>query len=314
VTIDKVEPLEGFCVRLTFTDGSVKDVDLSPYLNGPVFKPLRENLELFRRVQIDEELGTIVWENGADICPDVLYYGRTPEAMTLFAVACAGMFPLLHLGRPWLFYWLLPYPNTMGLWPQFRSPLVWDVFAVSTYATVSLLFWYVGLIPDLATLRERTFNRFARAIYGMLAMGWRGSAMHWHRYETAYSLLAGLATPLVVSVHSVVSFDFAVGIVPGWHSTIFPPLFRRRCDLFRFRDGHDPRHPTPRCLWVGRLHHDATPQEHGENSPGDELDCHLRIYDGNVHGMVQRESVRILHDFEPNARALCPLLLGAHPV
>jgi len=150
---------------------------------------------------------------------------RFAEAMTLFAVACAGMFPVLHLGRPWLAYWLFPYPNTMGLWPQFRSPLIWDVFAVSTYATVSALFWYVGLIPDLATLRDRSKKRIAQIIYGFGAMGWRGSAAHWHNYETAYLLLAGLATPLVVSVHTVVSFDFAIGIVPGWHATIFPPYF-----------------------------------------------------------------------------------------
>jgi molybdopterin-containing oxidoreductase family membrane subunit len=150
---------------------------------------------------------------------------RFAEAMTLFAVACAGLFPLLHMGRPWFFYWLIPYPNTMNLWPQFRSPLVWDVFAVSTYALISLLFWYVGLIPDLATLRDRAQNRLARIIYGILAMGWRGSARHWHRYETAYLILAGIATPLVVSVHTVVSTDFAVGIVPGWHTTIFPPYF-----------------------------------------------------------------------------------------
>src|SRR5213592_210801 len=150
---------------------------------------------------------------------------RFAEAMTLFAVACAGIFPLFHTGRPWLAYWLFPYPNTMSVWPQFRSPLIWDVFAVSTYATVSLLFWFVGLIPDLATLRDRARNRVAKVLYGILAMGWRGSAMHWHRYETAYLLLAGLATPLVVSVHTVVSFDFAVGVVPGWHSTIFPPYF-----------------------------------------------------------------------------------------
>jgi Ni/Fe-hydrogenase subunit HybB-like protein len=150
---------------------------------------------------------------------------RFAEAMTLFAVACAGLFPLLHLGRPWFFYWLFPYPSTMGIQPQFRSPLVWDVFAVSTYFTVSLLFWFLGLIPDLATLRDRARNRVPRFIYGMLAMGWRGSAMHWHRYEMAYLLLAGLATPLVVSVHTVVSFDFAVALVPGWHSTIFPPYF-----------------------------------------------------------------------------------------
>src|SRR5438552_7546885 len=150
---------------------------------------------------------------------------RFAEAMTLFAVACAGMFPLLHLGRPWIFYWLFPYPDTMGTWPQFRSPLVWDVFAVSTYATVSVMFWFVGLIPDLATLRDRARNRFAQIAYGVLAMGWRGSAVHWPPYEMASLLLAGLATPLVVSVHTVVSFDFTIAIVPGWHSTIFPPYY-----------------------------------------------------------------------------------------
>jgi molybdopterin-containing oxidoreductase family membrane subunit len=150
---------------------------------------------------------------------------RFAEAMTLFAVSCAGVFPLIHVGRPWLAYWLFPYPNTMALWPQFRSPLLWDVFAVSTYANVSALFWFVGLIPDLATLRDRTENKIGQFIYGMLAMGWRGSARHWHRYETAYLLLAGLATPLVVSVHTIVSWDFAVSIVPGWHTTIFPPYF-----------------------------------------------------------------------------------------
>jgi molybdopterin-containing oxidoreductase family membrane subunit len=150
---------------------------------------------------------------------------RFAEAMTLFAVACACIFPLIHVGRPWLAYWLLPYPNTMGLWPQFRSPLVWDVFAVSTYATVSALFWYVGLIPDLATLRDRSRRKWKKLLYGFGAMGWRGSAVHWHNYEVAYLLLAGLATPLVVSVHTVVSFDFAVGQIPGWHATIFPPYF-----------------------------------------------------------------------------------------
>jgi Ni/Fe-hydrogenase subunit HybB-like protein len=150
---------------------------------------------------------------------------RFAEAMTIFAVMCAGMFPLLHMGRPWLFFYLMPYPNPMWLWPQFRSPLVWDVFAVSTYFTVSLLFWFVGLIPDLAALRDRATGRTAKIIYGMLSMGWRGSAVHWTRYETASLLLAGLATPLVVSVHTVVSFDFAIGIIPGWHTTIFPPYF-----------------------------------------------------------------------------------------
>ncbi len=149
---------------------------------------------------------------------------RFAEAMTLFAVANAGLFPILHLGRPWMFYYILPYPNTMGLWPQFRSPLTWDVFAISTYALVSLLFWYVGAVPDLATVRDRA-SGFKARVYGFFALGWRGSARHWHRYQTAYLLLAGLATPLVVSVHSIVGLDFAVALVPGWHSTIFPPYF-----------------------------------------------------------------------------------------
>jgi Ni/Fe-hydrogenase subunit HybB-like protein len=151
---------------------------------------------------------------------------RFAEAMTLFAVACAAIYPIAHTGRPWLaIYWLFPYPNTMNLWPNFRSPLIWDVFAVSTYATVSFMFWFVGLIPDLATLRDRAKSKPWKILYGMLAMGWRGSARHWHNYDTAYLLLAGLATPLVVSVHTVVSFDFAIAIVPGWHATIFPPYF-----------------------------------------------------------------------------------------
>jgi Ni/Fe-hydrogenase subunit HybB-like protein len=150
---------------------------------------------------------------------------RFAEAMTLFAVANAGLFPLLHTGRPWMAYYMFPYPSTMYLWPQFRSPLIWDVFAVSTYGTVSLLFWFVGLIPDLATLRDRALTKPLQIIYGMLAMGWRGSARHWHRYQSAYLLLAGLATPLVLSVHTVVSFDFAIAIVPGWHTAIFPPYF-----------------------------------------------------------------------------------------
>lgn len=150
---------------------------------------------------------------------------RFAEAMTLFAVACAGMFPILHLGRPWLFYWLLPYPNSMWMWPQPRSPLEWDVFAVSTYATVSLVFWYVGLIPDVASMRDTAPEPWMRRIYGLMAFGWRGSAIHWHRYQKAYLLLAGLATPLVLSVHTIVSFDFAVSQLPGWHTTIFPPYF-----------------------------------------------------------------------------------------
>lgn len=151
---------------------------------------------------------------------------RSAEGMTIFAVMCAGMFPLLHTGRPWLAaYWLFPYPNSMDIWPQFRSPLIWDVFAVSTYLTVSLLFWLLGLVPDFATFRDRAKHTVTQKIFGMLSMGWRGSAIHWERYEMASLMLAGLSTPLVLSVHSVVSFDFAVSIIPGWHTTIFPPYF-----------------------------------------------------------------------------------------
>jgi molybdopterin-containing oxidoreductase family membrane subunit len=150
---------------------------------------------------------------------------RFAEAMTIFAVMCAGLFPGIHIGRVWLAYWLLPYPNQMGMWPNFLSPLLWDVFAVGTYATVSLLFWYLGMVPDLATLRDRATSRWRFYLYGLLSLGWRGSQRHWHVYEKAYLLLAALATPLVLSVHSVVSFDFAVSQLPGWHTTIFPPYF-----------------------------------------------------------------------------------------
>jgi Ni/Fe-hydrogenase subunit HybB-like protein len=150
---------------------------------------------------------------------------RFSEAMTIFAVICALVFPGIHLGRIWVSYWLAPYPNQMSVWPNFRSPLLWDVFAVSTYFTVSLLFWYLGMIPDLATLRDRATTKLRYYLYGTFALGWRGSARQWHVYERAYLLLAGLSTPLVVSVHSVVSTDFAVAQLPGWHSTIFPPYF-----------------------------------------------------------------------------------------
>ena len=150
---------------------------------------------------------------------------RAAEAMTIFAVVCAGLFPGIHIGRVWFAYWLFPLPNTMLLWPQFRSPLLWDVFAVSTYATVSLLFWYMGMIPDLATFRDRATSRVRQIFYGVLSLGWTGSARNWSRYEKAYLLLAALATPLVLSVHTIVSFDFAVSQLPGWHTTIFPPYF-----------------------------------------------------------------------------------------
>jgi molybdopterin-containing oxidoreductase family membrane subunit len=150
---------------------------------------------------------------------------RFSEAMTIFAVMCAGLFPLLHTGRPWFAYFMFPYPSTLEMWPQFKSPLIWDVFAVSTYFTVSLLFWYLGLIPDLASLRDASKSPLQRKIYGLFALGWRGSGRHWHNYKVGYLLLAGLSTPLVVSVHTIVSFDFAVSVLPGWHATIFPPYF-----------------------------------------------------------------------------------------
>jgi Ni/Fe-hydrogenase subunit HybB-like protein len=150
---------------------------------------------------------------------------RFAEAMTIFAVICAAMFPVIHVGRPWLGYWLLPLPLTMTVWPQFRSPLMWDTFAVSTYATISVVFWYLGMVPDLATMRDRAQSRMAQYFYGILSLGWRGSVRHWMRYETASLLLSGLATPLVLSVHTVISFDFAVAVLPGWHTTIFPPYF-----------------------------------------------------------------------------------------
>jgi len=150
---------------------------------------------------------------------------RFAEAMTLFAVAMAGMYPIIHLGRPWLFWWLIPYPSTTQMWPNFKSALPWDVFAISTYATVSLLFWYLGLIPDLATARDAATSRTKRIVYGIFSFGWRGSARHWQHWRIGYLLLAGLSTPLVLSVHTIVSFDFAIGNLPGWHTTIFPPYF-----------------------------------------------------------------------------------------
>jgi Ni/Fe-hydrogenase subunit HybB-like protein len=150
---------------------------------------------------------------------------RAAEAMTLFAVVCAGIFPAIHVGRVWYAWFLAPIPNTNAIWPNFRSPLLWDVFAVSTYFSVSVLFWYVGLIPDLATLRDRSKSKIAQLLYGIGALGWRGSNRQWRHYEMAYLLLAGLSTPLVLSVHSIVSFDFATSIMPGWHTTIFPPYF-----------------------------------------------------------------------------------------
>jgi Ni/Fe-hydrogenase subunit HybB-like protein len=151
---------------------------------------------------------------------------RFAEAMTLFAVINALLFPILHTGRPWYAaYMLMPYPSTNAIWPQFKSPLLWDVFAVSTYFTISLLFWFLGLMPDLGALRDASKSKIRRVVYGIFALGWRGSGRHWHNWKIAYLIMAGIATPLVLSVHSVVSFDFAVSLLPGWHATIFPPYF-----------------------------------------------------------------------------------------
>ena len=198
--------------------------------------------------------------------------------MTLFAVACAAMFPLLHTGRPWLAaYWLFPYPNTMGLWPQFRSPLIWDVFAVSTYVTVSLLFWFTGLIPDLATLRDSAKSTLARRIFGVLALGWRGSARHWQRYETIYLLLAGLSTPLVLSVHTVVSFDFAVSHAARLARHDLPALLRRRRDLLRIRHGDDAGDPDARSVRARRIHHHAAHPQHDEDHARHGDDRRLRL-------------------------------------
>ncbi len=186
---------------------------------------------------------------------------RFAEAMTLFAVACAGIFPLIHTGRPWLAYWMFPYPNTMNFWPQFRSPLVWDVFAVSTYFTISLVFWFVGLIPDLATLRDRARTAGRRSSMACWRMGWRGSARHWHRYESAYLLLAGLATPLVLSVHTVVSFDFAICNRAGLARHHLPAVFRRGRHLFRLRDGVDAGDSDPQLYGLEDFITDAPSAE-----------------------------------------------------
>ncbi len=214
---------------------------------------------------------------------------RFSEAMTLFAVAQAGMFPILHLGRPWLAYWLLPYPNSMWLWPQPRSPLIWDVFAVSTYLTVSLIFWYIGLVPDLATMRDRAKKQWQKVVFGMFGMGWRGSAKHWARYQMAYLLLGGLATPLVVSVHTVVSFDFAISLLPGWHTTIFPPYFVAGAIYSGFAMVVTLAIPARKWFHLEDLitmrHLDCMAQA----DAGHRTDRRLRLRDGSVHVLVQRQ-------------------------
>ena len=217
--------------------------------------------------------------------------------MTLFAVACAGLFPLLHLGRPWLAYWLLPYPEHDGRCGR-SSAARWSGTCSRSRPTPRsrLLFWYVGLIPDLATLRDRATAAVRQVVYGILAMGWRGAARHWQRYETAYLLLAGLATPLVVSVHTVVSFDFAVGDRARLARDDLPALLRGRRDLLGLRDGADARDPAARALRARGLHHAAPPRQHGQGDARDRADRGLRLRDGGLLGLVQRQPVRAVHD------------------
>ncbi len=236
---------------------------------------------------------------------------RFAEAMTLFAVACAGMFPILHMGRPWVgAYWLMPYPNTMGLWPNFRSPLIWDVFAVSTYATVSALFWFVGLIPDLATLRDRAQNRVVKTIYGMLALGWRGSARHWAQ------LRDGLPHPgrPLDPARRLRPHRGELRLRGGRHPRLarhrLPALLRGRRHLRRLRHGADPRHPAAQGLRPRGLHHHEAHREHGQGHARDLPRGGLRLPDGGLHGLVQRQHLRALHDVEPGDRAATPGATG----
>ena len=233
---------------------------------------------------------------------------RFAEAMTLFAVACAGLFPLLHTGRPWLAYWLFPYPNTMGIQPQFRSPLMWDVFAVSTYATVSALFWFIGLIPDFATLRDRAKSKAWAKVYGLLAMGWRGSARHWLRYEACYLLLAGLATPLVLSVHTIVSLTSPLA-GSGLACDHLSALLRRGRNLRRFAMVLTLTHPL-RKFYGSKTSSHAPHTQHGEGDAGDRLDCRLWLHNGSFLRVVQAQRIRS-NDLESHDGAVCLLLLGA---
>ncbi len=214
---------------------------------------------------------------------------RLAEAMTVFAVAQAALFPILHLGRPWYFYWLLPYPNTMGLPPQFRSPLVWDAFAVITYTSVSTVFWLVGMIPDLATFRDRATNKWVKRIYGIAALGWRGSAQHWRRFHRAYYLVAALVTALVVSVHTIVSFDFAVGDRARVAQHDLPALLRRRRHLLRLRDGARADHPAAQAAAHREHDHAAAHRQRGEGHARQRPDRGLRLPVRKLQRLVQRE-------------------------
>ncbi len=213
---------------------------------------------------------------------------RFTEAMTLFALACAGLFPLLHLGRPQYAYFLAPYPNTLGMWPQFVSPLVWDFFAVSIYGTISVLFWYLGMIPDLATMRDSTDNKWLRRIYGVACFGWRNSATHWHHYETTTKVIAALCAPLVISVHSIVGLDFRVHHRPRLAFDDLPAVLRRGRDLLGFRHGADPHRTHPLDLRLGASRHGEPPQQHGQAIADHGHVRVLRAPERILHGLVQR--------------------------
>ncbi len=225
--------------------------------------------------------------------------------MTLIAVMCAGVFPIIHMGRPWLFYWFLPYPNTRGsLWVNFRSPLLWDFFAISTYFTISLVFWYLGLLPDIATARDRATVKWRKKLYTILSLGWNGSNRTWSRYETVYGILAALATPLVLSVHSIVSFDFATSLIPGWHSTIFPPYFVAGAVFSGFAM------VMTLMILVRKVMHleDYITIDHFEKM------CKVTLLTGSIVGLaymtelfiafLRRQSERDLYDHQPAARAV----------
>jgi molybdopterin-containing oxidoreductase family membrane subunit len=248
---------------------------------------------------------------------------RVAEAMTVFGVLTAGLFPIIHLGRPWFPYWLFPYPTQRQIWPNFRSPLEWDVFAVTTYLTVSTVFFLVGMIPDAAAARDRAKSPIAKAWFSIFSMGWTGANYQWKHYYGAYLFFAALATPLVFSVHSVVSWDFAMAQVPGWHSTIFAPLLRRRRDLLGCRDGHQPDHPDSQGLQARAPRH-ARPHGEAVEARAAHLD-HRRLLlpDRVLHGLVRSEQVRARPVLVARDRALLVGILDhvhlqrdlpAHPV
>ena len=235
---------------------------------------------------------------------------RFAEAMTVFAVICAMQFPLLHTGRPWLaMFWLIPYPNDQGIYQNFRSPLEWDVFAVSTYGLVSVMFWFTGLIPDLATARDRAKHPFRKFVYGLLSLGWKGSNRAWGHYEKAYLLFAGLSTPLVLSVHSIVSFDFAVSVIPGWHTTIFPPYFVAGAIFSGFAMVATLIIILRKMFRLQHLITDNHLELMNKIIIATSMMVGYCVRDGVFHGVVQRRGVRAIRLHEPGDGALCMGLL-----